>query len=116
MTMERHLTPFEALKLAVEKAGSQAKLAHICDVSQTAVWKWLQSSKMLPGEHVLKVEAALGISRHLLNPKFYPLETAAHSAPLIGEETPLCGPILSARTLAKHGNRSANLDKPGKAA
>src|SRR5690606_2269687 len=97
--MERNLTPFEALKLAVQRAGSQAKLANICGVSQTAVWKWLQSSKMLPGQHVLAVEAALGIPKHLLNPKFYPLETAALPASAVGEETPLCGPILSARIL-----------------
>jgi len=109
--MERNLTPFEALKLAVEKAGSQAKLAEICGVSQTAVWKWLQSCKMLPGEYVLTVEAELGIPRHLLNPKFYPLETVAIPVSAIGEETPLCGPILTARMLAGHGNIHAVLPR-----
>jgi DNA-binding transcriptional regulator YdaS (Cro superfamily) len=45
-------TPFEALQTALERAGSQSQLARICEVSQPAVWKWLQSSKRLPGEHV----------------------------------------------------------------
>lgn len=113
--MEQTLTPFEALQLAVEKLG-QSGLARVCGVTQPAVWKWLQSCKMLPGKYVLKVEAATGIPKHQLNPKFYPLETAALPASAVGEETPLCGPILSARILAQHGNRRPLLDKPGKAA
>lgn len=113
--MEQTLTPFEALQLAVEKLG-QSGLARVCGVSQPAVWKWLQSSKMLPGKYVLKVEAATGIPKEVLNPNFYPFETAAIPASAIGEETPLCGPILSARVLTQHGNRRANLDNTGKAA
>lgn len=67
-------TPFEALREAVSRAGSQGKLARICDVSSTAVWKWLQSSKRLPAEFVLRVEAATGVSRHDLRPDIYPVE------------------------------------------
>ena len=48
------LTPFEALRLAVERANGQSGLARICGVSQTAVWKWLQSSKRMPAEYVLR--------------------------------------------------------------
>lgn len=100
--------------MAVERAGGQSGFARICGVSQPAVWKWLQSSKMLPGEHVLKVEAETGISRHLLNPKFYPIEIPAIPVSALGEETPPCGPILTARMLAGHGNIHAVL--PRKAA
>lgn len=110
--MEHEPTPFEAFQEAVERAGSQSALARICDVSQPAVWKWLQSAKRLPAEHVLAVEAATGISRHLLRPDIYPCETTSLPASAIGEETPICGPILSARTLARHGNRHPIL--PGK--
>jgi DNA-binding transcriptional regulator YdaS (Cro superfamily) len=46
----------------------------MCEVSATAVWKWLNSSKRLPAEHVLAVEAATGISRHLLRPDIYPAD------------------------------------------
>ncbi|MGE4430907.1 MAG: transcriptional regulator [Sphingobium sp.] len=110
--MEQQPTPFEALQAATEKAGGQSALSRICSVSPTAVWKWLQSAKRLPAEYVLRVEAATGISRHLLRPDIYPRDTASLSASAIGEETPLCGPILSARTLARHGNRHPIL--PGK--
>lgn len=65
-------TPFEALTRAVEKLGSQAELARVTDVSTTAVWKWVQSSKRLPAEFVLAVEAATGVPRHHLRPDIYP--------------------------------------------
>lgn len=65
---------FEALQQAVDKAGSQAELARIAGVSTTAVWKWVQSSKRVPAEFVLKIEAATGVSRHDLRPDIYPRE------------------------------------------
>jgi len=68
------MTPYEALCEAVEKAGSQSALARICAVSQTTVWKWLQSSKRVPAEYVLRIEAATGVSRHHLRPDIYPVE------------------------------------------
>lgn len=72
--MNKVLTPFEALTLAVDKAGSQAEIARIAEVSPTAVWKWVQSSKRVPAEFVLKIEAATGVSRHDLRPDIYPRE------------------------------------------
>ncbi|WP_336981622.1 transcriptional regulator [Altererythrobacter fulvus] len=108
--MEHSPTPFEALQSAVDRAGGQTGLARICKVTQPAVWKWLQSAKRLPAEHVIPVESATGISRHHLRPDIYPIETPI-PASVIGEETPLCGPILSAHALAKHGNRASILDK-----
>lgn len=68
------LGPYEALQLALERAGSQSQLARICGVSQPSVWKWLQSSKRLPAEYVLRVEAATGVSRHDLRPDIYPVD------------------------------------------
>ena len=90
-------TRFEALKAAVAKAGSQSAFARICGVSQPSVWKWLQSSKQLPPEHVLKIEAATGVSRHDLRPDIYPLEhpanpTAVPASPSAVED---CGPIVA---------------------
>lgn len=67
-------SPFEALHLAIAKAGSQAEIARIAGVSPTAVWKWVQSSKRVPAEFVLKIEAATGVSRHDLRPDIYPRE------------------------------------------
>jgi|GEM_PF-3264457 len=66
------LTRFEALKAAVAAAGSQSALALICGVSQAAVWKWVQSSKQMPAEFVLKASAATGVSPHDLRPDIYP--------------------------------------------
>jgi len=72
--MDIALSPFEALERAVKTAGGQSALARICEVSQPTVWKWLQSTKRLPAEHVLTVEAATGVSRHALRPDIYPVE------------------------------------------
>ncbi len=72
--METKRTPYEALLLAIDKAGSQAEIARIAGVSTTAVWKWVQSSKRVPAEFVLKVEKATGVSRYDLRPDIYPRE------------------------------------------
>lgn len=72
--METTPTPFEALQQAVDRLGSQSKLARLCKVTQPAVWKWMQSGKRLPAEHVLAVEEATGVSRHALRPDIYPVE------------------------------------------
>lgn len=72
--MSNNLCPLEALKVAVATAGSQASLAGICGVSQTAVWKWVRLSQRIPAEYVLRVEAATGVSRHQLRPDIYPIE------------------------------------------
>jgi DNA-binding transcriptional regulator YdaS (Cro superfamily) len=74
--MDEQATPFEALKAAVNRAGSQSAFARICGVSQPSVWKWLQSGKRLPAEHVLKVEAQTGVSRFDLRPDVYPSESS----------------------------------------
>lgn len=80
--MTCNATPLEALEAAVNRAGSQASLARICGVSQPAVWKWLQSSKRLPAEHCLAVEAATGVSKHLLRPDIYPADLSSISLPV----------------------------------
>ncbi len=102
------ITPFEALQKAVEIIGSQHKLARLCGVSSTAVWKWLQSSKRVPPTYVLRVEAATGISRHLLNPEIYPIEN--HSASAQFEPVLECGPALSRRDIPRQSNRRQVLD------
>lgn len=68
------LSRYEALVLATKLAGSNAALARICGISPTAVWKWVQSSKQVPPEYVLRIEAATGVSRHDLRPDIYPRE------------------------------------------
>lgn len=103
-------TPFEALQQAIEVFGSQTAAAAACGVSQAAVWKWLQSSKRLPAEHVLDVEAKTGISRHILRPDIYP-RGLKDDQPYPG----LQGRIVAVDELARPCERSAILQR-GRAA
>lgn len=75
--MDVESTSVVALAEAVAAVGSQSAMARLLNVSQTAVWKWINGGKCLPAEHVLKVEQATGISRHELRPDLYPLEPIA---------------------------------------
>ncbi len=66
------------LKLALDKAGSQSRLAEICGVTQPTVWGWInKGNARIPGEYVLTVERELELSRHDLRPDLYPREDAA---------------------------------------
>lgn len=64
----------EALTQAIEKVGSQAKLAELLGVGQTAISNWLNRDSGVPAERVLSIEAATGVSRHDLRPDLYPRE------------------------------------------
>lgn len=75
-------TPFEALERALKEAGSQSALARLCGVSQPSVWKWLQSSKRVPANYVLRIEASTGVSRHHLRPDIYPTFLPATGVPI----------------------------------
>ena len=62
-----------ALQRACAAVGGQKSLATRIGVSQSMVWYWLARSKRgVPGEFVLPIEAASGISRHVLRPDIYP--------------------------------------------
>jgi len=89
---------------------TDAEMAVAFGVSQPTVWRWINQSKQLPAEKVILAEKLTGVSRHLLRPDIYPVETTALTPSAIGEEPSLCGPILTARALAQHGNRSSILD------
>jgi DNA-binding transcriptional regulator YdaS (Cro superfamily) len=80
MGVERHInTPLAA---AVRVAGTQSAFARLIGRRQSTVHGWLRDSKHLPAEHVLTVERATGVSRHLLRPDLYPAEPPASlSAP-----------------------------------
>jgi DNA-binding transcriptional regulator YdaS (Cro superfamily) len=114
--MRQELNPLEALRASVARLGGQSPLARVCGVGQPAVWKWLQSAKRLPAQHVLAVEAATGVSRHLLRPDIYPREIDRALAPSeVGEPFYECGPILSVRAQAGNGNRGGVLANGGAA-
>lgn len=94
--MDTKPTPYEALEEAVSRIGSQSELARICGVGQPAVWKWLNTTKRLPAEHVLVVEAATGVSRNHLRPDIYPLGLR-EGAPFPFPEDDLgdCAPVVA---------------------
>lgn len=63
------------LQRAVAEAGSQTELARRIGVRQMHIWNWLNRSKgKVPGEYVLPIEKATGVSRHELRPDLYPIE------------------------------------------
>jgi len=70
--MQPQPTPFDALNAAVEKLGGQSATARLCEVTQGAVWRWLNVNHQLPAEMVLRVAAATGIPKEWLRPDIYP--------------------------------------------
>lgn len=76
------MSPLEAFHLAVDRAGSQSGFERKTGMAQQRVSYALKHGKHLPGEFVLKAEAATGVSRHALRPDLYPrnLPDGAHSA------------------------------------
>lgn len=70
--MSRNPTP-TPLERVIDKLGGQAATGRFIGVSQQLVSKWVKLGKPLPAEHVLKVEAATGISRHIIRGDIYPV-------------------------------------------
>ncbi len=72
--MEGNRTRYEALKACRHAAGSDSQMARDLGVPQSTMWRWLNQTKQLPAEHVLKAERLYGVSRHELRPDIYPVE------------------------------------------
>ncbi|MCW2407871.1 MULTISPECIES: transcriptional regulator [unclassified Sphingobium] len=107
-------TPFEALMKAIEMLGGQSAMARLCELKQPSVWKWTRSSKRIPAEYVLRVEAATGVSRHDLRPDIYPRDHSA--SPTDAEPSDDCEPILTGLDLACQSNRMPAFDRRPEAA
>lgn len=67
------MTPEQAMKAAIQSAGSRYRLSKLIDRTSQAVYQW---NDRVPAECVLSVEAATGISRHDLRPDLYPREAS----------------------------------------
>lgn len=78
----------EALNRAIDTLGSQVATARLLGVTQGAVSKWVRKGLPLPPEHVLKIEAASGVSKHDLRPDIYPRETLAPVSPSSAQGAP----------------------------
>ena len=111
--MVENITPFEALMLAVDRAGSQSALARIAGVSPTAVWKWVQSSKRVPAEFVLRIEAATGVSRHFLRPDIYPVDLPAASTRWSGVDQCAGSRFVGTDQRTGYANKHKVLDRAG---
>lgn len=86
--MEDSPTQLKALEDAIERFGSQSAMARHLGVSQPSVSDWVRRMGRIPPEHVLAVEAATGISRHVLRPDIYPIEDTASPGPQPGVTSP----------------------------
>lgn len=61
-----------AIATAVQKYGAgQAGLARLLGVTPQAVNQWVSGNRPVPSRHVLAIESATGISRHLLRPDVF---------------------------------------------
>jgi len=60
-------------KRAIEIAGGQAALAGIIGVDRQWVWRYHNDDRPCPAHHVIKLEAATGITRHEWRADIYPL-------------------------------------------
>ena len=68
----------DALRRACKVAGGQKPLADRIGTTQSQVWYWLERSKRgVPGEFVLPIEQATGVTRYELRPDLYPVEASA---------------------------------------
>lgn len=67
-------TPFQALLLCRERAGSDSQLARDLDIPQSTMWRIINRSMQMPAEYVLKAERLYGVSRHEQRPDIYPCD------------------------------------------
>ena len=64
--------PLTALLACRNAAGSANQMARDLHITQPTVWRWLNRSRRMPAEYVLKAERLYGVSRHDLRPDIYP--------------------------------------------
>lgn len=61
-----------AIAAAIEKLGTgQAGVARLLGVTPQAVNQWVSGSRPVPPRHALVLEAAIGVSKHLLRPDVF---------------------------------------------
>ena len=82
--MDRETIPtrYEALCAALEIARTQTALADMVGLSQAAVWKWFQTTKQVPIEHVPAIARETGIPDYYFRPDFFKVPPRAKVEPL----------------------------------
>lgn len=73
LSPEQFEAAYAAFQDAVAKAPGQIAFANVCRCTQGNISQLLAKRSLLPERHVLKVEAATGVARHLLRPDIYPV-------------------------------------------
>lgn len=64
----------EAMQSAIRVIGSQTALARILECTPQNVQRMCATGR-IPAKHILKIEAASGVSRSVLSPVLYPSES-----------------------------------------
>jgi len=60
-----------AIAKAVEACGGQVPLAKILEVNPSLISQWVTGRLDVAARHVLRIEAATGVSRHDLRPDVF---------------------------------------------
>lgn len=68
------VTRYEALRKVRACFETEQAMADAFEVSQPTIWRWLNQSKQLPAQHVLRASNLTGISPHVFRPDIYPVE------------------------------------------
>lgn len=69
--------PVNAARLISEHCTGKNRNGNRKEVKYQYVQQWIRNDVPIPASSVLAVEAASGISRHLLNPEIFPKDSAA---------------------------------------
>ena len=77
LTDQQRATAINAFKRAASMFSSQTQFADVIGTSQQNVSKLIRHRRLCPPQHVLKIEAATGVSRHDLRPDIYPRDELA---------------------------------------
>ena len=65
------------LKAAVKKAGGYTVVALKIGATKQMIWSWVNVLKRIPAEHVMAMEQAINVPRHMIRPDIYPKEREA---------------------------------------
>ncbi|MDG2515636.1 YdaS family helix-turn-helix protein [Sphingobium yanoikuyae] len=72
-------TAVRAFHRAIEAVGGQSRAADLLDCTQSNLSQLIKKGSLLPSRHVLRLESASGVSKHLLRPDIYPLSLPSES-------------------------------------
>jgi DNA-binding transcriptional regulator YdaS (Cro superfamily) len=63
-----------SVDFAINAVGGMRPLARLLGISAPSVWEWRHRGQ-IPVTRVLQIERLTGVSRHVLRPDIYPIES-----------------------------------------